>query len=206
MIRIVVADDHPLVLRGIEGLFASDEFAIVGLFEEGLSALSLIEDGACDVAVLDVSMPGISGLDILRIVRQRALPVKIVLLTSNIEDDDLVAAVRNRVDGVVLKETAASLLVTCVRAVSAGEQWIDRAATSRVLQKLTAGPAPEPAKLTEREAEIARHVSRGLRNKDIADRTGITPGTVKMHLHNIYEKVGVSSRTELAIYMREQSA
>jgi two-component system nitrate/nitrite response regulator NarL len=204
MIRLLIADDHQLVLRGVEGLFATGEFQIVHLCTDGVAAMELIESAACDVAVLDINMPGRSGLEILKAVRAKRLAAKIVLLTSNIDDDALVEAIRNNVEGLVLKETAAALLVACVRAVSAGEQWIDRDAMSRALRLLSATPAPSAAaKLTERETEVARFVALGLRNKEIAARASISEGTVKMHLHNIYEKLGVGSRTELAIHVRD---
>lgn len=205
MIRLIVADDHPLVLRGIQGLFDESEFQITGLCEDGAAAMALIEQGACDVAVLDVHMPAMSGIEILRAVRQRGLPVKIVLLTSNLEDDDLVEVIRQGVEGLVLKEAAASVLVTCVQSVCAGTSWIDRDAMARALRRLSATPSQPAgvARLTERETEVARCVAQGLRNKEIASRANISEGTVKMHLHNIYEKIGIGSRTELAMYVRD---
>lgn len=201
MIRLIVADDHPLVLRGIEGLFDSSEFEIVALCADGAAAMEQIEQSACDVAVLDIHMPGLSGIEILKRVRRQGLPVKIVLLTSTIDDESLVDVVRENVDGLVLKEAAAEVLVTCVTAVSRGESWIDREAMGRALRKLS---APRPAKLTEREIEVAHFIAQGLRNKEIAYRAKISQGTVKMHLHNIYEKLGVGSRTELALYVRDK--
>jgi two-component system nitrate/nitrite response regulator NarP len=201
MIRLLIADDHPLVLRGIEGLFDTVDFQVAHLCSDGVAAIELIEAGDCDVAVVDNHMPGKSGLEILKAVRQAGLPTKIVLLTSNIDDESLVDALRHGVDGLVLKETAASLLVSCVKSVCAGDQWIDREAMIRGLKLLSEATAPPT--LTARETEVARHVASGLRNKEIAYRANITEGTVKMHLHNIYEKVGVASRTELAIYVRD---
>lgn len=201
MIRLIVADDHPLVLRGIEGLFDVAEFEIVALCGDGSAAMEQIQRAACDVAVLDINMPGLSGIEILKRVRGEGLPVKIVLLTSNIDDDSLMDVVREGVDGLVLKEAASEALVTCVKAVCRGETWMDREAMNRALRKLS---APRPAKLTEREVEVARFVAQGFRNKEIAYRASISEGTVKMHLHNIYEKLGVGSRTELVLHMRDK--
>jgi len=201
MIRLIVADDHPLVLRGIEGLFDSGEFQIVAQCVNGAAAMEQIEQAACDVAVLDINMPGMSGIEILKRVRAQGLPVKIVLLTSNIDDDSLVDVVREGVNGLVLKEAASDVLVTCVQAVCRGETWIDREAMGRALRKLS---APRPAKLTGREVEVAKFVAQGLRNKEIAYKANISEGTVKMHLHNIYEKLGVNSRTELVLYVRDK--
>jgi DNA-binding NarL/FixJ family response regulator len=205
MVRIIVADDHPLVLRGIEGLFDEAEFQITGLCADGAAALALIEQGACDVAVLDIHMPGVTGPEILAEVRRRGLPVKIVLLTSNIDDGCLLDVIRADVDGLVLKEAAAEVLVACVRAVCAGDSWVDRDAMSRALRLFSAEPERRAdGRLTDRELDVARYVAQGLRNKEIARCAGISPGTVKMHLHNIYEKIGVGSRTELALYVRDR--
>jgi two-component system nitrate/nitrite response regulator NarP len=206
MRRLIVADDHPLVLRGVEGLFDHGEFEIVGLCADGLAAMQLIERGDCDAAVLDIHMPGMSGVEILKDVRRRALPVKIVLLTSSIDDSSLVEVIRIGVDGLVLKEAAAEVLVACVKSVCAGSTWIDRDVTSRALQLFAGTPSQPPGagKLTDRETEVARFVASGLRNKEIAARANISPGTVKMHLHNIYEKIGIGSRTELAMYVRDK--
>jgi DNA-binding NarL/FixJ family response regulator len=204
MIRLLVADDHQLVLRGVEGLFDEAEFQIVGLFSDGASAMAQIEQGTCDVAVLDIRMPGMSGIEILREVRGRRLPVKVVLLTSNIDDDDLVEIIREKVDGLVLKEAAVEMLVTCVKSVVRGAPWIDRDAMGRAVRRLAEGSGPSAARLTERELEVARFVAQGLRNKEIAGRANISEGTVKMHLHNIYEKLGVGSRTELALHVRDE--
>lgn len=204
MIRLIVADDHPLVLRGIEGLFDQGEFQVVGLCGDGVAAMAMIEQGACDVAVLDINMPGLSGIDILKAVRQQGLPVKVVLLTSSIDDASLVGVIRTGVDGLVLKEAAAEVLVTCVRSVCAGSTWIDRDVMARALQLLSDGPAQSGgSRLTDREIEVARYVAEGLRNKEIAARASISEGTVKMHLHNIYEKIGIGSRTELALFVRD---
>lgn len=204
MARLLIADDHPLVLRGVEGLFDAAEFQIVAVCTDGVAALAQIRAGVCDVAVIDLHMPGMSGLQVLREVREAGLDVKIVLLTATIDDASLIEAINRNVDGLVLKETAASLLVSCVQSVRGGRPWIDRDAMARAIRALTLADGRRPAaKLTGRETEVARFVAAGLRNKDIADRANISEGTVKMHLHNIYEKVGIGTRTELAIYVRE---
>ena len=201
MTRLLIADDHPLVLKGVEGLFDPAEFTIVAVCTDGDAALGQIRSGACDIAVLDLHMPGRSGLEILRAARAESLPVKIVLLTATVEDASLAEAVRADVDGLVLKESAASLLVTCVKSVRDGKSWIDQHAMARAVTARP--PSPRANRLTERETDVARHVALGLRNKEIAARANITEGTVKMHLHNIYEKIGIGTRTELAIYVRD---
>jgi two-component system nitrate/nitrite response regulator NarP len=202
MTRLLIADDHPLVLRGVESLFEGrPEFEIVTC-SDGAKAWEIIAAGQCDLAILDLNMPGMTGLDVLRAARSQRSPVKVILLSAAIDDLSLAEAVRIGVDGLALKDTAASLLLTCVQSVLGGVNWIDRAAMTRAM-KLLARPTGEGLpKLTEREATVASLVARGLRNKQIAEKANITEGTVKMHLHNIYEKLSVTSRTELALFMQ----
>lgn len=202
--RLLIADDHPLVLRGVEGLFDPTEFEIVALCTDGVVALEQIRAGVCDLAVIDLHMPGASGLQVLREVRDAGLDVKIIILTATVDDASLIELINRNVDGLVLKETAASVLISCVQSVRGGKPWIDRDAMARAIRALTLTEARDPgARLTGRETQVAQLVAAGLRNKEIADRTNISEGTVKMHLHNIYQKIGIGTRTELAIYVRE---
>jgi DNA-binding NarL/FixJ family response regulator len=205
MPRLIVADDHPLMLDGVVGLFAGSEFEVVGRSLDGRQAFDLIAEQRPDLAILDVRMPGMSGLEILKEVRAAGLATKVVLLTAELEPGPIVEAVRLKVDGVVLKGAGAELVMTCVRRVWAGEQWIDRDAMSGVLAQLATDDRPDPsAALTARETDVARLVAQGRRNKEIAYELKISEGTVKMHLHNLYEKLSITSRTELAILSRER--
>ena len=162
---------------------------------------------AFDVMLLDLRMPGQTGLDVLRLMMTDKLPGRTVLLTAAITDDEVVQAMRLGAQGVVMKESSPETLIECVRRVSRGEQWIDREtmgrAFGRVLQREEA--AREVSKiLTPREIEIVRMITQGLRNKAIADRLSISEGTVKIHLHNIYEKLGVDGRLELMLYAQNK--
>jgi two-component system, NarL family, nitrate/nitrite response regulator NarL len=204
MTRVLIADDHPLVLRGLSGLLEDTPYDVVAVCADGVAAYGQIMQGVCEIAVLDLQMPGLSGLEILRKARQEGLTTRIVLLTATIDDADLVAAVTAGVDGLVLKETAAHLLVTCLDSVRQGAPWIDRSAMSRALNQFsTVRSTGSGTRLTGRETDVARYVAAGLRNREIAEKANITEGTVKMHLHNIYEKLGIATRTELAIHVRD---
>jgi DNA-binding NarL/FixJ family response regulator len=161
-----------------------------------------------DIAVLDIRMPGVNGMELLRRVYDEGLPTRVVLLTAEISDEAVVEAVRLGVAGIVLKEMAPRVLLQSVRAVAAGEKWLDDGAMRRALDKMMrreAGLADAVRVLTPREVEVVKMVATGLRNKQIAERLSITEGTVKIHLHSIYQKVGVSGRVELSIYAREKS-
>lgn len=207
--RLLIADDHPIVLDGLVQLFTSDkDFDVVGRCSTGDEALSGLRRLRPDVAVIDIRMPGVNGIELLRHVSDESLPTRVVLLTAEISDDSVLEAVRLGVAGIVLKEMAPRVMLQSVRAVAAGEKWLDDGAMRRALDKMLrreAGLADAVRVLTPRELEVVKMVAIGMRNKQIADRLHITEGTVKIHLHSIYQKLGVSGRVELSIYAREKS-
>lgn len=207
-IRLVLADDHAIVLHGLKRLFEGhDDFEVVECCSDGADALAAVRGERCDVLVLDLRMPGVTGLDVLRTLAGEKRSCRIVLLTAAITDDDVLEAVRLGAQGVVLKEASPETLLECVRRVHRGEQWIDRETMSRAfgraLRRDTA--AREAGKvLTPRELEIVRMIAQGLRNRAIAERLSISEGTVKIHLHNVYEKLKVDGRLELMLYAQEK--
>lgn len=205
----MVADDHPIVLDGLAQLLAGDpEFEVVGLCKDGEEALGVIRKERPQVAVLDVRMPHTDGIGVLRAIAAEQIPTRVVLLTAQITDDEVIQAVRLGVAGMVLKETASRQLLQVVRKVAAGENSLDESVVRRAVDKILrarAGVSQAASVLTNRELEIVRLVATGLRNKQIADQLSITEGTVKIHLHTIFEKLGVSSRVELSNYARERA-
>ncbi|MBJ6802327.1 response regulator [Geomonas propionica] len=208
MIRLVIADDHPLILNGLTGLFNFEEdFEVMASCSNGSDALEEIRRQRPDVAVLDIRMPGLNGIEVARRVVEEQLGARLVLLTAALEDEDMLDAVMLGIQGVVLKEMAPQFLVQCIRKVHAGEQWLERRSAKQALEKLLkreAGGREVSGLLTQREIELVRMVAGGLRNKEIADRLCISEGTVKVHLHNIYQKVGVDGRVALLRYAQEK--
>jgi DNA-binding NarL/FixJ family response regulator len=207
--RVIVADDHPIVLDGLAQLLRGDpEFEVVGLCKDGDEALRMIRKERPEIAVIDVRMPRADGIAILRTVVEEHIPTRVVLLTAQVSDDEVVDAVRLGVAGMVLKETASRQLLQVLSKVANGETSLDQKVIRRAVDKLLrarAGVNQAVRVLTNRELEIVRLVATGLRNKQIADQLSITEGTVKIHLHTIFEKLGVSSRVELSNYARERS-
>lgn len=206
-IRIVVADDHPFILDGLDQLFrAESDCEIVARSADGEEALRAVETYRPDVLVLDVRMPRLDGIELLRRMHAMQLPTKVVLLTASLDDARLLEAFRLGASGLVLKESAPRLLVQSVRQVANGEQsWNGKAiagALRLVLQREQAVAAASSV-LTARELEVTRMVASGLRNKEIASRLAITEGTVKFHLHSIYEKLQIDGRYALMNYARE---
>lgn len=206
-IRLVVADDHPFILDGLDLLFRGEQDCeIVARTSNGNEALAAVEKYRPDVLVLDVRMPQMDGIELLRHMQGKGLDTRVVLLTASLEDARLLEAFRLGASGLVLKESAPRLLVQSVRQVAAGEQsWNGKAiagALRLVLQREQAVASLSSA-LTPREVEVTKMVASGLRNKEIASRLDITEGTVKFHLHSIYEKLGIDGRYALIGYARD---
>jgi two-component system nitrate/nitrite response regulator NarP len=205
--RLLIADDHPIVLSGIEGLLRGTSYQVVATVRDGAAVLEVLPTARPDILLMDVNMPHRSGLDVLRTLRNRSDTRPIVLLTASLESADAIEAIQLGVNGVVLKETAPDLLLGCLDAVKSGRRWIERSvlegALAMSLSDETRGAGPLAA-LSAKERAIVRLVSQGLRNKEVASELGVTEGTVKVHLHNIYDKLNVSNRTELAVLARER--
>ena len=206
--RLILADDHPIVLDGLESLFRlQPDFQVVARCKDGEEALGAVREHRPDVLLLDIRMPGMDGLGVLRALKKEKLPTRVVLLTVGLDEEDVLEAIRLGVKGVVLKEMAPQLLVECVRKVHAGGEWLEKRSVSRALDKLLRreASAREVARLlTAREIEIVRMVAEGLRNKEVAAKLSISEGTVKMHLHNVYEKVHVDGRLALTLYAQDK--
>ena len=205
-ISTILADDHPLVLRGLADLLAGDpDFEVVAVATDGRTALELIEEKKPDIAVLDVVMPGLSGIEVLNELVRRNSKVKIVFLSALITEEQSLHAMANGAWGILLKESAPETLIECMREVHAGRRWMpaelfQRSHISR--EPLSSGSTSSSlALLTDREREIVSLVSKALPNKLIARHLNLTEGTVKIHLHNIFGKLNVKTRSALILKM-----
>jgi len=205
-IRVVIVDDHPIVLQGLQHLFARqpdlEVAATCATVADGLSTARTLRP---DVVVLDLRMPNGGGLSLLDAINSEQLGIKTVVLTAAISDEEVAQAVQKGTMGLVLKESSPDQLLECVRRVHAGERWLDPDAMIR----MTADPPDAAAvderiaALTAREREVVRMIAAGLRNRDIGERLSISENTVKVHLHNIYDKLGVEGRMELLLLAQE---
>jgi len=198
MKRILLVDDHPMIRTALEVLLRDTGFEIVGMAGTGEAALREVERLKPDILLLDLQMPAGSGMDVLRRLRANRSPSRIVLLTAAIEDAALLEAKSLNVEGIVLKNADPAFLLDCLERVAHGRTWIDPELAEHardLAQELAGGGRPQ---LAPRERQLISFVRKGLRNREIAEQLGVKEGTVKAYLHTIFEKLGVSSRTELA--------
>ena len=207
-ISLVLADDHPIVLDGLESLFGQEsDLKVLARCLNAEETLRAVRKHQPDVLILDLRMPRPGGLAVLREITKEHLSTRVVLLTDTLDDEELIEAVRLGVSGVVLKEMAPRLFVECVRKVYAGERWLEKRSFGHALETLLrreAGLREMSGALTSREIEIVRQVAAELPNKGIAKRLFISEGTVKTHLHNIYEKLRITNRRELTRYAQDK--
>jgi DNA-binding NarL/FixJ family response regulator len=205
-IRVALADDHPLVLDGLEQLFKLEpEIEVVARSSTADEAMRVLRAQSPDVLLLDLMMPG-GGLELLRAAQSAGLPTRIILLTAVVDDAQLLEAIRLGAQGVVLKDMAPQLIIDAIREVHDGRQWLEKGLGARALRRLLARGRPEPGPaelLSRREREIIQLAAAGHRNRAIADRLAISEGTVKVHIHNIYDKLDVTNRVDLANFARD---
>jgi DNA-binding NarL/FixJ family response regulator len=199
MIRVVIADDHAVVRRGLSGLLDNAaDLTVVGVAEDGQTAVDLVREHRPDVVLMDLQMPGLDGVEATRIIADEDLGAEVLVLTSFSDSSRILAALDAGAVGYLLKDAEPRDLLDGVRAVARGESPLDPKA-ARLLLRSRAAPDDE-IELSPRETEVLRLVVDGLLNKQIATRLGITERTVKAHLTSVFQRIGVSDRTQAALW------
>jgi DNA-binding NarL/FixJ family response regulator len=208
-VRIALVDDHAMFREGLCGLLAAEAgFTLVGQTGLGGEARRLVAEQAPDVLLLDLALPDMSGLDVMRDLELPRASVRVILLTAAAESGQVLEALQLGARGLVLKEAAAATLIKSIHCVMRGEYWFGRHTVPNLVEALRRLTAPEPLApadtLTTRELRVIAGVVEGRTNRDIARELGVSEQTVKNHLTHIFDKLGVSSRLELALYATER--
>lgn len=202
MIRVVIVDDHAVVRSGLDQLIGTaEDIELVGSAADGEQAVALVAEGRPDVVLMDLSMPVLDGTEATRRITTDHPGVRVVVLTSFADDRHIAGALAAGAIGYVLKHAEPDDLLDAIRAAAAGDAPLDPKA-ARVLLDERRRPDPA-ARLSEREIEVLRLVTAGLANKLIARRLGISERTVKAHLTNVYSRIGVTDRTQAALWAAE---
>jgi two-component system nitrate/nitrite response regulator NarL len=207
-VRIVVADDHPVVRFGVKNMLENEPgFDVVGEAQDGDDAITQVIELEPDILLLDLAMPRLPGLEAMKAIMSRAPRVKIILLTSTITTQQIIEALQIGARGIVLKDAVAGDLSQALRAVLSGDYWIGGqrvanliSALHELMQKAAKQPDRRTFGLTPRELDVVGCIVEGCSNKDIAKQYTISEETVKRHLSNVFDKTGVSTRIELALF------
>ena len=206
-IRVLIADDHAVFRRGLEMVLGSeDDITVIAEADNGEQAVSLALELSPDLILMDVRMPGRSGIEATRAIKERLPDAAIVMLTISDEEDDLYEAIKAGANGYLLKEISIDEVAAAIRSVAGGQSLISPSMASKLLTEFATMikkgdekqlPAP---RLTDRELEVLKLVARGLNNRDIAKELFISENTVKNHIRNILEKLQLHSRMEAVVY------
>jgi DNA-binding NarL/FixJ family response regulator len=207
-IGILIADDHPIFREGLRKLLEAEPgFRVLGEAADGEQTLALARQLKPKILLLDIRMPKLSGLEVLRELKTSAIQVRTLILTAALEKDQMLEALQLGARGIILKQSATNVLFEGIRCVLAGQFWVCHESVSDLVQALLEfKPRPEaPAtgpkfRLTPREMEVIGLIVGGYTNKDIAKKFAISEHTVKHHLTNIFDKLGVSNRLELVLF------
>jgi two-component system nitrate/nitrite response regulator NarL len=212
-IRVLIADGHPIVLEGLRTVLGHQPtLQVVGEAADGMEAIEKTVSLDPDVVLMELKLPRVDGLTVLRSIQARAGRSKVILFSSSENKEEFVEAMKLGCSGILSKDSSITLIEKSILKVFAGEIWLDSNTTAAVIRQF-ASPTDFPAvhagngkttreraQLSQREREIIILIAQGYKNKEIAEKMFITEQTVKNHLHNVFDKLGVSDRLELALY------
>jgi len=205
-VRILIADDHPLVREGLcRILSAEPALEVVGEAEDGGGAIDFVRQNEVDIVLLDINMPGINGIEACKVIKQERPLVGVIALTVHDQEEYVFELIKAGISGYVLKDISPDLLVRTILGVARGESFIPPLLTTRVLEEfsrlaMSQRKQANPFGLTVRETEILRLVGQGRSNREIANQLYISERTVKNHLTSVFGKLGVPDRTRAALY------
>ena len=194
----MLADDHPILLHGLRDLIdAETDFSVIEATSNGPRAMHLVRTRKPHIALLDVSIPDVGGMEILRDVKRSRSPVRVIFLTATLVGNQIADAIAMGVWGLLRKEDAPDKLLDCMRSVAAGSRWLPKSMLDEARRPHSPSVAQLFQSLSPREREISGLVGEGRSNRDIAELLGISVGTIGIHLHSVYQKLQISNRIAL---------
>lgn len=203
-VSLVIADDHPLILDGLEHLCSQNgDLHVVARCSNGKEALTATRRLNPDVLVIDLHMPGMGGIEVVRRLQEEESRTRSVIITSGADEREALECMRLRVPGVLLKSMPSHLVTQCIHKVAEGGVWMEKDSFNRALELLLRreeGMQSLTVKLSDRETQVMTLCAQGLSNGEIAQQLYLSEGTVKTHLHNVYRKLGLAGRAELVQY------
>ena len=207
-IKLVAADPHPLSLLGLAQLLKSEPgFELLASCTTAAETLKAVWKEQPDILLVDINLPDRKGLELINELKNSSLEVLVVILTTAMDEDQTIDALRYGVKGVVLKDMPAHLLLQCLQKVAAGGLWMEKESIGNAFEKMLhreAGMRRLATILTARETEVMRCVAGGLSNQQIAEKLIVREGTIKIHVHNIYRKLGITNRVDLTLYAQKR--
>ena len=207
-VTLVGADPHPLSLLGLTQLLKSEpELNLLAVCTTAAETMQAVLQHRPDLLVIDINLPDRSGLELINELKNSSLEVKIVILTAAMDEGQTIDALRFGVKGVVLKNMPSHLLVQCLQKVAAGGLWMEKESIGHAFEKMLqreAGMRRLATILTPRETEVMQQVAGGLSNQQIAEKLIVSEGTIKIHVHNIYRKLGINNRVDLTLYAQKR--
>jgi DNA-binding NarL/FixJ family response regulator len=207
-IKLVAADPHPLSLLGLAQLLNSEPgFELLATCATAEETIKAVWKERPDILVVDINLPDRKGLELINELKNSSLEIKIVILATAMDEAQSIDALRYGVKGVVLKDMPSHLLLQCLQKVAAGGLWMEKESIGHAFEKMLhreAGMRRLATILTARETEVMRCVASGLSNQKIAEQLTVRDGTVKIHVHNIYRKLGIHNRVDLTLYAQKR--
>jgi len=205
MMTIVLADDHPVVRKGLRALLEAEaDFAVIGEAADGLAVVGLVERLKPQVLIVDLMMPGLNGLEVVRQVKQRVAPTQVIVLSMHSNEAYVLEALRNGAAGYVLKDASPTEFMQAVREVGAGRHYLSSVLSERAIeayiQKSRTSSSDQYETLTTREREVLHLVAQGAKNSDIADRLSISVRTAETHRTNLMRKLSLHTQADLRQY------
>ena len=202
--KVILVDDEPLLLESLEIILSMNGMEITGMAHDGIEALSLLTDRQCDIALVDLNMKGMGGIELIEKIKKAYHNIKILVLTTFYDDEYITKAIANGADGYLLKDSGKMAILGAIEQIMQGRNVIDSKVMQRIALLMNSKSENQAIyeNITDREKEICALLAKGFTNKQIAEKLYISEGTVKNYISSIYEKTGIHDRAKLIVELK----